>query len=275
MRIDINPITSDENNEFSILYNNDLEYKAILPPVSLKDPLNVDKIRNISLYNHNDILEYETSCDHISGEGDDIPLKYSVTDIEKFNQIRFTSFNNMYIVSYDDDPTYTRYILNHNDKLFYIYQIEEGDIRHILIYDHDNQIGEAINLVKAKLGNDEYRCFINDDYCYIADGITCLLLFLDRNEYSSSYDVDGISPLKREMYSKNMKYYKRGWLKENFADAFPKNEKADEDEEERKPIVITKEEQPEKGPNKNFIIILGVIWIIAILALIITVLFVI
>ena len=56
-----------------------------------------------------------------------------------------------------------------------------------------------------------------DEYKNLADGVVALLLYLDRNEYSSSYVLNKtVSLYKSYSYNKNNKYYDPDWVKNNF-----------------------------------------------------------
>ena len=277
MRIDINPVTSKDNNEFVIFYNESLEFKAILPRVSISDPLYINKIDDIILYNSENIQEYKTSCDYIKNiKQDNIPLKFVLNNDTEINQISFESSNNTYKVYYEDNKGANKYILEHNGKFFYIFPMQEGVIRHLPIFDKEVQIGEALGLTDTNKGNDEYRCFLKEEYCYLADGISCLLLFMDRNEYSSSYMTDG-QVISTSSGDKNP-YYDRGWLAENFKDEFNTKEDEDDDEysEEATPNTIDNNinNSPKKLSSTNKILmIVGGVWIVLILLLIVAVLF--
>ena len=279
MRIDINPITSKDNNEFVVFYNENLEFKAMLPPVSISDPLYVDKIDDIVLYNSENIQEYKTSTDYVKNiKQDIIPLKFVLNNSEEINQITFESSNNTYKVYYEDNKGFNKYILEHNGKFFHIFPVEEGIIRHLPIFDGDMQIGEGLGLTDSNKGNDEYRCFLKEEYCYLADGISCLLLFMDRNEYSSSYMMDG--QIMNTFSGEKNPYYDRNWLATNFKDEFNnKNDtEDDEDDYEDKSINNDTDNTSSTTPNKvssgnKILMIVGIVWIVLILLLIVAVLF--
>ncbi len=274
MRIDINPITSKQNNEFVVFYDENLEYKAILPPVTISDPLYVEKIDDIVLYNSENIQEYKTHTDYIKNiKQDNIPLKFVLNNTAEINQIVFESSNNTYRVYYEENRGINKYILEHNDKFFHIYPVEDGVIRHLPIYDKDIQIGEALSLSDRNKGNDEYRCFLKEEYCYIADGISCLLLFMDRNEYSSCYMVNG-QPMNSGNKEKHP-YYDKSWLVNNFMNDLSKDKVDDNDdyeEEDTNNEVVNVDKVKKPSTNKTLLII-AIAWIAVILLLIIAVIF--
>ena len=266
MRIDINPVTSKEGSEFAVFYNEKIEFKAVLPSISLDNPLYASKIEQIKLYDSNNVLEYETQIDFIKNiKQNNISLKYVLNSGQDINQLSFISEGNVYNVYYEEEKEFKRYILEHNNRFFYIYPVEDGVIRHLPIYDHERQIGEGLNLCDTKEGNDEYRCFLKEEYCYLADGITCFLLFMDRNEYSSSYITDS-QALNYD--NTNKEFYDKGWLSSNFQYTYSN----DEDESYDNSIETKNYNLNTNSKNKIYLII-GIIWIIVILLLFIMVLF--
>ena len=87
MKIEIKQIDNEGKNEFEIKYNDNLKYKAKLPFISIKEPLNLDKIRQIKIVDLNDNEIYTTDYKYIENLKEEfIPLKYLITGSQKFNQ---------------------------------------------------------------------------------------------------------------------------------------------------------------------------------------------
>ena len=223
MKIEIKQIDNEGKNEFEIKYNDNLKYKAKLPFISIKEPLNLDKIRQIKIVDLNDNEIYTTDYKYIENLKEEfIPLKYLITGSQKFNQLLFTSSNNTIKIYYEvKEFFYSRYVIEINDKKYFCYSIEDGYIRHFPIYDGEMQIGEALksNVIIDK--KDEYFCYLKEGYETLSDGIIALLLYLDRSEYSSSYLVIKSYRLsKKYSYDKTNKFYNKDWVKNNFGDEF-------------------------------------------------------
>lgn len=225
MKITVKQIECEGNNRFEIAYNDRLTYVAQLPFVSISDPLNLEKIRKIRVYDLKDQEVYRTDYQYIKNlqEGS-IPLKYLITGSQKANQVLFISNKNVIKIYYEAlEFLNSRYVMEMNGKTYYCYSVEDGYIRHLPIYDNDIQIGE---ILKSNITNDaldEYCAYVKDEYACIRDGIMSLLLFLDRKEYNSSYLVNRSSKLEvKYSFSKNNKYYDKNWVKDHFGDEFYK-----------------------------------------------------
>lgn len=232
MKINLVQTIVDEKNQFEIMYDNILKYRAKLPFVSINEPLGLEKIRQIKVVDLNDKDVYTTKYNYIENLGEEfIPFKYLATGSQKFNQLSFVSNeNDIKIYLEQKDIFDTRYVIDTGDKKYFVYSIEDGYIRHFPIYDGDTQIGEALKSNVIIDEKDEYLCYLKDGYESLADGVSALLLYLDRNEYSSSYiAVRSYRLEKKHSYSKNNKFYDKEWVKNNFGDEFYK--KVDKDVE--------------------------------------------
>lgn len=260
MKIEIKQTKSTGANEFEIKYNNKLQYKASLPFISVKEPFNLEKIRGIKItdIDGNDI--YTTDYKYIENLKEEfIPLKYLVTGSQKFNQLLFNSSKNTIKVYYEENEIWSnRYAIEINNKKYFCYSIEDGYIRHFPIYDGDIQIGEALksNVVVDAL--DEYWGYLKDEYEGLCDGIVALLLYLDRNEYSSSYIVNKSYTLEKNIsFNKTNKFYDKDWVKNNFDDEFYK--KVDEEvtivkEKLKHPFKTSKEQWNELSKKEKKIL---------------------
>ena len=157
-------------------------------------------------------------------KGEIMPLKYLVTGSQKFNQLLFISNSNTIKIYYEvNDIMNSRYVIEINDKKYFCYSIEDGYIRHFPIYDGETQVGEALKSNVVIDAKDEYSCYLKEEYELLSDGITALLLYLDRSEYSSSYLVNkSYSLYKKYSYDKTNKFYDKEWVRNNFDDEFYK-----------------------------------------------------
>lgn len=223
MKIDVLQIESEGKNEFEIKYNDILQYKAKLPFISINEPLNLEKLRSIKIFDLNENEIYTTKYKYIENFKEQfVPMKFLITGSQKFNQLIFISDKNTIKIYYEGKAIFNdRYVIEINDKKYFCYSIEDGYIRHFPIYDGEKQIGEALKsniIIDAK---DEYRCYLKDSYESLSDGIVALLLYLDRSEYSSSYLVNKSYYLsKKYSYNKTNKYYDKEWVKNNFGYEF-------------------------------------------------------
>ena len=225
MKIEIKQTNNELKNEFEIKYNDNLKYKAKLPFISINEPLNLEKIRQIKILDLNDSIIYITDYKYLENFKEEfIPFKYLVTGSQKFNQILFISNNNNIKIYYEEKELFNnRYVIEMNNKQYFCYSIEDGYIRHFPIYDGGIQIGEALKSNVTIDGKDEYFCYLKDDYENLSDGIMALILYMDRSEYSSSYLVNKSYSLnKKYSYNKTNKFYNKEWVKNNFGDDFYK-----------------------------------------------------
>ncbi|MBQ6323701.1 MAG: hypothetical protein IJI22_02590 [Bacilli bacterium] len=277
MKIEVYQIESEQKNEFEIKYDNNLKYKAKLPFVAINDPLNLEKIRNINIYNLNNEKVYTTDYDYIENVKEQIiPFKFLVTGSQKFNQLVFKSDTNTFKIYYEENDIWkNRYVIEANDKRYYCYSVEDGYIRHLPIYDEEKQIGEILKSNVISDAKDEYCCYLKDEYKNLADGVVALLLYLDRNAYSSSYLVNKSYTLeKKYSYNKNNKYYDKDWVKNNFDEEFYKKVDTEVEivkEKLKHPIKTNKElhNSLDKKDKKAINIVLLLPWIlIAIAALV-------
>lgn len=223
MEIEVKQIKNVKKNEFEVFYDRKLKYKAKLPFVSIKEPLDLEKIRKINLYDTLDNLVYSTDYNYIENFKEElIPMKFLLTGSQKFNQLTFTSNKKEVYIYYEEKEIWNnRYVIEIEKKLYYCYSIEDGYIRHLPIYDGDTQVGEVLKSNVIKDGLDEYCCYLKDEYTFLNDAIVCLLLYLDRSEYSSSYLSNKSYELnKNYSYNKTNKFYNKNWVKDNFNDEF-------------------------------------------------------
>ena len=256
MKIDVLQVENEGKNEFEIKYNNKLQYRAKLPFISINDPLNLEKLRSIKIFDANENEIYTTDYKYVENFKEEfIPMKFLINGSQKFNQLLFSSEKNIIKIYYEEKAIWdNRYVIEINDKQYFCYSIEDGYIRHFPIYDGEIQIGEALKSNIVIDVKDEYCCYLKDGYESISDGIVALLLYLDRSEYSSSYLVNKSYNLsKKYSYNKTNKYYYKEWVINNFGDEFYK--KVDENiklvKEKFKHPLKTSEEQWNSMPEKN------------------------
>ena len=277
MKINVLQVESEGKNEFEIMYNDKLQYKAKLPFISINEPLNLEKLRSIKILDTNEKEIYTTDYKYVENLKEEfIPMKFLITGSQKFNQLLFTSNKNIIKIYYEEKAIWNnRYVIEINDKQYFCYSIEDGYIRHFPIYDGEIQIGEILKSNVVIDAKDEYCCYLKDDYENISDGIVALLLYLDRSEYSSSYLVNKSYNLsKKYSYNKTNKYYDKEWVKNNFGDEFYK--KVDENvklfKEKIKHPLKTSKEQFDSMSEKNkklFLFILIAPWVVFIISLLI------
>ena len=223
MKIDVVQTISEGSNQFEVLYNDQLKYRAILPFVTINEPLNLEKIRSMKVNNLEGNTVYQTNYDYIENLKEEIiPLKYLVTKNQKFNQIVFHSEEKDIKIYYEENEIwFNRYIIEQEGKRYFVYSIMDGIIRHFPIYDGETQIGEALKSNVKIDGKDEYRIYLKDNSSTLADAVSCLMLFLDRSEYSSSYIVNKSKTVSYSYsYNKTNKYYNKNWVATNFDNSY-------------------------------------------------------
>lgn len=278
MKIDVLQTESEGKNSFEIKYDDILQYRAKLPFISINEPLNLEKIRNIKIFDISGNEIYTTDYKYIENFKEEfIPMKFLATGSQKFNQLLFVSNKTTIKIYYEEKAIWdNRYIIEINEKKYFCYSIEDGYIRHFPIYDGEIQVGEALKSNVVIDSKDEYRCYLKSGYESLSDGIVALLLYLDRSEYSSSYLVNKSYTLsKNYSYNKTNKYYDKDWVKNNFGDEFYK--KVDENvklfKEKLKHPFKTSKEQWNSMSEKNrkllkFILIAP--WVLIFIVLLIT-----
>ena len=229
MIIDVRQTISERKNEFEILYNNKMIYRSVLPFINIIGSFDLEKLRQIKVYDENNNLKYKTSYNYIDNKLEElIPLKYLVTKSQKFNQLKFTNLNDNDEISifFEMSGVWNGCIIvKYKDTIYRCYSVEDGYIRHICIYNDDAQIGELLKPNVVVDGKDEYRIYLKDEYSYLKDALSMLTLYLDRTEYNSSYlKNDSVRISKSFSCSKINKYYDPNWVKSNFdsADYFNK-----------------------------------------------------
>lgn len=272
MKIEVKQVKSSGGNEFEVRYNDQLQYRAVLPFVSINDPFNLEKVREIKIFDISGNQVYKTDYGYIENFKEEfIPLKYLVTGSQKFNQLLFISNDKTIKVYYESKELFnSRYVIEIGDKKYLCYSIEDGYIRHFPIYDGDIQVGEALKSNVVVDAKDEYVCYLKDGYESLSDGIVSLLLYLDRGSYSSSYIVNKSYTLEKKFsYNKTNKFYDKEWVKNNFGDEYYR--KVDNDvvlvkEKLKHPMKTWKEQQNSMSQTEksmmNILIILPIIIII-------------
>lgn len=277
MRIDVLQTQAEGKNEFLIKYDNVNQYVAKLPFVTINDPLNLEKLRQIAIYNLNGNQVYTTDYRYIENLKEEIiPFKFLFTGQQKFNQLLFCSNEKTIKIYHETNNIWeAKYVIEIYNKRFFCYSIEDGYIRHFPIYDGDIQIGEALKSNVVVDGKDEYYCYLKPGYEGLSDGIVSLMLYLDRSEYSSSYVVKKSYDLyKKFSWSRNNKFYDKNWVKNNFGDEFYRkvdNDVAFVKGKFKHPISTSNEliKSSSSNQKKTMILIFVVPWIIILLAIVI------
>ena len=266
MIIDIKQTVSERKNEFEISYNNKMIYRSVLPFINIIGSFDLEKLREIKVYDENNNLKYKTSYNYIDNKLEElIPLKYLVTKSQKFNQLKFTNLNDNDEISifFEMNGVWNGCIIvKYKDMIYKCYSVEDGYIRHICIYNDDTQIGELLKPNVVVDGKDEYRIYLKDEYSYLKDALSMLALYLDRTEYNSSYlENNGARISKSFSYSKINKYYDPNWVKNNFDSANYFNKVNEEVSEIKKKIM------------KRFKFLLTIIGTIFAISIVITIIF--
>ena len=237
MIIDVKQTLSEKKNEFEIFFDNKSVYNATLPFINISGSLNLEKLREIKVYDKSNNLKYKTDYNYIDNQLEEfIPLKYLITKSQKFYQLKFINQND----SEDDISIFFEtnevwngcYVIKYKDVIYKCYSIEDGYIRHICIYKDEIQVAELLKPNVIIDGKDEYKIYLMDEYNYLSDSLSLLALYLDRTEYNSSYLKNNGKQIEKSFsYSKVNKYYNPNWVKNNFnaEDYFNKiNQEAEE-----------------------------------------------
>lgn len=257
MKIEVFQTYNEGKNEFEVKFDNNLKYYAKLPFISINDPLNLEKIRKIKIYDLNNKEIYITDYKYLDNKLEElIPFKFLVTGSQKFNQLLFCSDKNVIKIYYEcNDILDNRYVIELNEKKYFCFSVEDGYIRHMPIYDDEVQIGEILKSNVVIDEKDEYVCYLKKGYESLADAVVALMLYLDRSRYSSSYLINkSYKFTKSYSFNKNNKYYDNEWVKNNFGDEFYL--KVDKDlklvkEKLKHPVMTFKEQWASMSPKQR------------------------
>ena len=88
MVIDIKQIIAEKKNEFEIIYDNKIVYKAMTPFIKISGVMELDKLREIKIFDLGGNEVYKTKYNYIGNKIEEfIPLKYLATNSQKFYQL--------------------------------------------------------------------------------------------------------------------------------------------------------------------------------------------
>lgn len=261
MIIDVKQTASEQKNEFEIMFDNKKMYNAKLPFLMISGVFNLDKIKDIKIYDLNNKLKYISKYDYLDNQCEEfVPFKYLITKSQKFYQLKFINEteNDEILIFFNLKEIWNEYfIIKYKDEYYNCYSVEEGYIRHICIFKDDKQVAELLKPNIIFDGKDTYRIYLKQEYDFLADAVAMLALYLDRTEYNSSYLKNkGVSVSKNFSYSKVNKYYDSNWVKDNFS--------SKEYFEEIDNMVL-ESKQKIKKQAKKLLTIMGIGWGIAII----------
>ena len=94
MKIDVLQIQSEGKNEFEIKYNDTLQYKAKLPFISIKEPLNLEKLRSIKIFDINENDIYTTDYKYSVG----LNRKYNI-ELNAMTESQFIQYGKLTLLS--------------------------------------------------------------------------------------------------------------------------------------------------------------------------------
>lgn len=265
MIIDVNQTDSKKKNQFEIIYNGEKKYIANLPFISLNGTFDLEKLRKIVVTDLNGNIKYKTNYKYIDNKLEEfIPLKYLFSDSQKFYQLKIIDIDGkeLFSVYGEIKEIWLGYhVLKVKEKFYKCYSVEDGYLRHVMIYDDDKQIAELLKSNVVIDGKDTYRIYLKDNYSFIADVISFFALYLDRTKYNSSYlKIQSQVIEYKKSYSKVNKFYDKNWLIANF-------DCQDYLDDINKKIEETKE-NIKKGGQK-ILKIIGISWLILIIITII------
>ncbi len=233
MVIDIKQTLAENKNEFEIIYDDNVVYKAKTPFIKISGAMGLDKLRELKIFDLEGNEVYKTKYNYIGNKIEEfIPLKYLVTNSQKFDQYIVTNNNDedQFSIYFEmRDLFEDSYIIKYKDKIINCYSINDGYILHMPIYDGDKQIGELLKSQAIYGGKDEYRIYLFDEYKELADSLSMLVIYLDRVRFNSSYISNKGAEVKfTKTYSKANKYYDSNWVRNNFgADDYFENVERD------------------------------------------------
>lgn len=265
MIIDVKQTIVEKKNEFEILYNNKKIYNASLPFLDILGSFDLEKFREIKVYDINNNLKYKTNYNYVDNIIEElIPLKYLATNSQKFYQLKFVdqSNNDEILIFFEMKINlYNYYAIKYKNVIYNCFSIEDGYIRHICVYKDNIQVAEILKPNLIIDGKDEYKIYLLDEYNYLSDSLSMLVLYLDRIEYNSSYlKVKGKQVYKAISYSKANEYYNPDWTKINFNSGEYINKINKEAEKSIKEVLKN---------FKQLILIIGIIFVLLIIITII------
>lgn len=270
MKIDVNQVCAEKENKFEIIYNDVIKYKANVPFFSISGTFGIEKLREISIFELNNDLKYKTNYNYIANKIEEfIPLKYIFTNSQKFNEFSIVDNNgiNQFSIYFQMQELFKgMYIIKKDNKYYTCYPVSDGYIKHISIYDDQNQIAELLKLNIVTDGKDNYRIYLKDEYDFLADALSMLAIYLDRACYNSSYIKNQSQTITyQKTYSKVNKYYDPNWVKNNF-DSNDFFEDADKQ--------VCQIKQNLKNQAAKLLKLMGISWLIIIIIFVIVLTFI-
>lgn len=270
MIIDVKQTCAELKNEFEIMYDGKLVYRASLPFIKISGLFDAEKLREIKVFDLNNNLKFKSTYNYISNKAEEfIPYKYLVTNSQKFNQYKFVDNqdNVKFEIYYEQvEIGLGSQVIKMDNKFYNCYGVRDGYISHLSIYDEDLQVGELLKPNVVIDGKDNYRIYLKKEYSYLADSLAVLALYLDRIAYNSSYIANESQTVTYEKsYSKANKFYDKDWVLNNF-DSKTYFENVEKEEQMVKKNV--------KEYSKKLLTIMGIAWgVIIILVVILLIIF--
>lgn len=221
--IDVFQKSAELKNEFEIYYNGIKKMNAFLPFINVfvngRD--DVSKLQQMKITDLNGNLKYVSSYNFIKNKIEEfIPYKYLITGSQKFNQFSFVNQNTGEIIDIFNEAEnlfFDYIVIRSNNRYFKCYEVDDGHINHIVIYDDNIQIGELLKPNVVINGKDQYRIYLKEKYSFLSDSLSILALYVDRLRYNSSYLYNrSESAMRSNTYSDVNKYYNPNWVRQNF-----------------------------------------------------------
>lgn len=221
--IDVSQTSAELKNEFEIYYNGKKQMSASLPFLSFSvyGFFGLNKVQQMKIYDLNGNIKYTSSYNYIKNRVEEIiPLKFLVTGDQKFDQFTFKNQNDFSEINiYKEAKTlsFDRLIMKVNSEYYQCYEVEDGNIFHIIVYDNDKQIAELLKPNVVIDEKDQYRIYLKEKYEFLSDALSILALYTDRLKYNSSFLYNRSEYAKySKTHSDVNKYYDPNWVKNNF-----------------------------------------------------------
>lgn len=260
MIVQINQVNSFGNNEFQIIKDGQLLYKA----QSSWMPMMVDYANKLTMTDCAGNKVFETNYNVLENVGETIiPMKYLITGSQKFHQFRIMDHNDMFVGAFYREVNGLmdgKYYLQYQSQAMVVYRAALGSIEALSFYENDVQVGQMTKALSTVNNLDCYTLHFLPGYEQWLPILSFFTVYHDYIAHNNSGKIMvGYTKSIHYTYSKNQDKYNPNFILDNFgAEEHERIHGKGENSIQPKPMV---------GPLtlKQFWIIFGVGWGVALL----------
>ncbi len=267
MILDVRQVTSAGSNQFEVFGNGTLFFKGN----ATWFPMGVDKNNKVILTDPNGNIVFQTKYSMIDNLAESsVPFKYLIDGEQKFSQYQVVDASGNEVGAfYDVKKSFldSRLCISFGDRIIYGYDRELGYREVVSLYENDVQIGQITRSQKVVDNLDRYIVHILPQYDALLPLFAMFTIFYDYSYHNNSGQfVKGTYISKTYTYDYNSKKYNKNFIRNNFG----------EQEHERLEAFINRKVEMKVGnlTMKQFWIIFGVCWGVAIVVAIMVLMFV-